>query len=225
MKEGIDFLYCNICLSLTGNSKEYQSVGYHLKGHNVTSKKYREMFQGCPTHTLIEIERISKSRLKYYKTDRGKKYKELLRSRTLSNNPMHNPVFRKNFDIAVQNPERKEKIRKHSKENKPYWFLGVAFDSEQERKVVKLISKKLGIIPIEGVNCHIAMGNEIDFYIFGFFWEHHPMVKLWDGEKTVEDYYRERRKILDDNGFKKYSLKVTNTLEEAQQFTDFLRKL
>jgi len=111
MQEGIDFLYCNICLSLTGDSKEYESVGYYLKWHGVKSKTYKEMYQGCPTNTTREIERRSKSKLEYYKTPRGLEHREITRNRYLNNNPMHNPVFRKNFNEAIVKPERIEAIR------------------------------------------------------------------------------------------------------------------
>ena len=72
MQEGIDFLYCNICFSQTGESKQWETVGGHLKKHHITSKEYQEMFQNCPLHSLKILPNITRKDLSINK----KRYKE-----------------------------------------------------------------------------------------------------------------------------------------------------
>jgi len=72
MQEGIDFLYCNICLSQTGNSKKWSTIGGHLKKHNITAKEYQKMFQNSPIHCLKILPNITNKNLSINK----KRYKE-----------------------------------------------------------------------------------------------------------------------------------------------------
>lgn len=94
----------------------------------------------------------------------------------------------------------------------PYWFMGVPFDSNQEREVAKWLNVKYGFIPKEGINCHVRLdGGEIDFRLGDIFIEYHP----WDtAGRKIEQYFLDRRKLLDENGYKNYPLIVIDSLEE-----------
>lgn len=96
--------------------------------------------------------------------------------------------------------------------NKPYKWKGVNFMSKQEMEAAKIILNK----PIVGVNCHIKINDRsvIDFYpnwkdkLFnGKFVEYHP----WDRTRTPKQYYKERRKILDNNGYKNKELMILDS--------------
>jgi ribosomal protein S14 len=102
-----------------------------------------------------------------------------------------------------------EGIRRKRKDS-PYVFMGVPFDSPQEMECAKLLNKHFAWIPKDGVNCHIQMdGGEIDFKIEkelikqknDIFFEHH---------NYYNNYSKERRDILDRNGYKKNKLFVFN---------------
>ena len=86
-----------------------------------------------------------------------------------------------------------------------------------ERDFAKIILK----IPLEDVNCHIKMGRKIvDFYpqsydkmFQGKFVEFHP----YDFEgRGYEEYYKKRRKVLDNGGFKDKELIVIKNLNELK---------
>ena len=102
---------------------------------------------------------------------------------------------------------------KKQRENKPYYFMNVAFDSEQEKIFCKLLIEH-DIIkrPIEGHNVHFKIGRkDIDFFIKQkLFVEYHP----FDYSRSEEEYFIERRDILDKNGFEKYPLIVIKNLNE-----------
>ena len=91
-----------------------------------------------------------------------------------------------------------------------YKWKKVGFLSKQELECAKILLDKL----IKGVNCHVRVGNKIiDFKINNVFIEFHP----WDFNKlTDEQYCSQRRKVLDENGFKDNQLIILKSLEEAQ---------
>ncbi|PIN77159.1 hypothetical protein COV15_02935 [Candidatus Woesearchaeota archaeon CG10_big_fil_rev_8_21_14_0_10_34_12] len=106
------------------------------------------------------------------------------------------------------------------RKNYPYEFMGCLFDSEQEREIgKKLIGSKLIEKPIEKVNTHFRIGKcHIDFFIQNkIFLEFHPVRKFGRKIETVDDYNNERRKLLDENGFKNHPLIVINNLKEANE--------
>lgn len=101
------------------------------------------------------------------------------------------------------------------REKYPYWFMGVPFDSEGEKQAMILLCETFNIPPVEGVNCHIRVnGGEIDFRpVENLFIEYHP--HDWDG-LTHDQYYDQRRKLLDENGFRSCKLVVVKSLEELE---------
>ena len=119
---------------------------------------------------------------------------------------------------AFYNPKIHNKICKKAglnsiksqRENKPYYFHKVPFDSNFEREIGMNISYQLNIKLKEGINCHVIVGGkEIDFFIRGCFIEPHPINYFFNKYyKNDKDYYLKRRKILDENGYKKYKLIV-----------------
>jgi len=100
---------------------------------------------------------------------------------------------------------------KSRRENYPYRFCFVNFDSEGERLRAIWRLMNWGVVPIEGVNCHIRVGNyEIDARPFEWlFEEYHP----WDMTGLSDkEYYAKRRKILDENGYEDCELIVVKSL-------------
>lgn len=104
---------------------------------------------------------------------------------------------------------------KSLRENAPYVWDGVHFDSRGEMECAKKILSS----PKKGINCHIEInGYEIDFFPHAddmlyqnCFVEYHPICNLWDKNKTTEDYYKEREKIIDNSIYKgTYLVLITN---------------
>lgn len=115
---------------------------------------------------------------------------------------------------------------KKIRENKPYYFAGIPHDSNEEKEVSKILYNN-GMNLKEGKSVHIRIGRkEIDFQLnnlekFGIkngtFMEYHP----WDMDKTDEQYYQSRRKVLDDNGYKDNQLLVIKNLDEFKNMLDY----
>jgi hypothetical protein len=106
------------------------------------------------------------------------------------------------------------------RKNKPYYWQGVPFMSGSERECAKLLLTK----PIDGINCNVKInGHLIDFYpqdddkmFQGKLVEFHPLCGLWDGDLTYEEYYKNRRKIIDNSDHKDIELIVVKNLEEIK---------
>ncbi len=99
--------------------------------------------------------------------------------------------------------------------NRPYYINNVPFDSNEERQAMIILCEKFNITPIEGINCHIRVnGGKIDFRpVKKLFIEYHP----WDKKGlTSEQYYDQRRKLLDENGFQDCELVVIESLDELE---------
>lgn len=108
--------------------------------------------------------------------------------------------------------------------NRLNWFMGIPFASNEEKKVAKLLFKKLEIVPIPNINCHVRVGTKIiDFYFYGMFIEYHPMDTFFETRTNREDYYNDRRNFLDKSGYKKYPLIHLITLKEVGLLMNFLR--
>jgi len=119
----------------------------------------------------------------------------IVSERMRKNNPMHNPEVR---------AKRLKTVLK----NMPYNFMGVNFLSKVEKDFCKWLVK-IGRIkrPISGKNVHVYIGGkEFDFLIEKMFIELHPWVTMHHSD--YEEYYNERRKILDENGYENYGLIV-----------------
>lgn len=98
-------------------------------------------------------------------------------------------------------------------ENMPYLWNGIKFLSDKEMQVAKIILDK----PVKGANCHIRINNKIvDFYLEdkNLFVEYHP----WDmNGLSEEQYYNQRRQIIDNSCYNNVDLIVITSLEEAKQ--------
>jgi len=106
---------------------------------------------------------------------------------------------------------------KKQRSNKPYYFMNVPFDSEQEKEFCKsLIKYNLLKKPIEGENVHIRVGRkEFDFLIKQkLFIEYHPFDS---SGKSTKEYFIERREVLNKNGFKKYPLIVIDNFKDINK--------
>lgn len=122
-------------------------------------------------------------------------------------------------------------LESHRK-NYPYEFMGCYFDSNEERIICKkLIERGLIEKPIEKTNIHFRLGKcHIDFFIKNkLFIEYHPPRKFGRTIETEENYFLERRRLLDKNGFKDFPLVVVynmrsidNQLQEIQNLIQTL---
>lgn len=88
---------------------------------------------------------------------------------------------------------------------------------------MEILCEGFGITPIEGVNCHIRMGDTkktVDFRpAENLFIEYHPR----DWNLTHEQYYDQRRKLLDENGFQKCRLVIAKSLNDVKRQLKFLK--
>jgi hypothetical protein len=112
--------------------------------------------------------------------------------------------------------------------NCPYKFMGCYFDSEGERFLCeKLVETKLITKPIEKVNIHFRIGNcHVDFFIQDkLFVEYHPPRKFGRVIETASSYYKERRKLLDKNGFKRYPLIVISDTKSINSKIEKIKKI
>lgn len=121
--------------------------------------------------------------------------------------------------------EHPELLREHNRkiaplgfkaiyEKAPYIEDGLKFQSQFELEVYRKL-RGLGL-PIQ---VQFQVGSSFfDFKIDHTFIEAHPFAankrNPLDG-KTLEEYYNERRQILDNNGYQNYKLEVVTVLAEA----------
>lgn len=85
-----------------------------------------------------------------------------------------------------------------------YSFKGIKYSSNMEREIAICIYYQFEKIK-EGKNYQIKIGNcHIDFFINDIFIEFHPYNALYDRD----NYYLQRRKLLNENGYKDYPLLV-----------------
>lgn len=103
--------------------------------------------------------------------------------------------------------------------NYPYRFMNCHFDSNEERKLCEIfIQEGLMKEPIEKVNGHIRIKRcHVDFFVGNkVFVEYHPTRNYGRTSETSESYYNERRKLLNDSGFKNYSLVIIKSLRSDE---------
>lgn len=109
-------------------------------------------------------------------------------------------------NFSLDNLEKRRK-------NFPFWYWKIPFDSNQEKEFCKLLVKyKVITRPAKNKNCHIIIsGKDVDFLISKkkLFIEYHP----WDFNKN-RNYYYERRRLLNKNGYSNYSLIIIKSLKE-----------
>lgn len=126
--------------------------------------------------------------------------------------------FRKTPQFTLVVMRNLERYRR----NKRQYFRDVYFSSVGELEVAKQILKHgLEEELVKRKNCHIIIPTnnnhfrEFDFFIRNrLFVEYHP----YDPAKlSIGDYYRERRKILNENGFADKDLVVLKHINEFSQ--------
>lgn len=114
------------------------------------------------------------------------------------------------------------------RKNYPYKFMGCLFDSENEKRLCEILVKKgLMSSPQEGKNIHFKIKrSHVDFFIKNkVFVEFHPPMSY--GRKkgeTVKSYYKEKRKVLDENGYKDYPLFVIDRLRNIEPKLNKIKK-
>lgn len=103
------------------------------------------------------------------------------------------------------------------RDNCPYIWNDVHFMSKMEMECAKLLLT----IPIDGINCNICIDRKIiDFFPqeqdklhHGEFVEFHP----WDTKRTTEEYYEQRKEIIENSKFKGTNLVVITNLNELRR--------
>ena len=138
-----------------------------------------------------------------------------LAKRAVKVNRKNNTGF---FDIRIQRMGGQVAVNASRKKSKHVW-LGVNFMSKAEMNIAKEILAK----PILDINCSFSVGSAtIDFFPQSYdkmyqnkFVEFHCFGKdnreiefVYHSNLTREEYYNNRRKILDDNGYKNKELVV-----------------
>ena len=110
-------------------------------------------------------------------------------------------------------------VKQMIKNSKHKWF-GVGFLSKMEKDCAMIILTRQKV----GYNCHIKVGAKtIDFFpqnsdkLFkNIFVEFHPIVGFMSKGQSEKTYFKERRKMLDKNGYKENKLIVLNSLKELK---------
>lgn len=99
------------------------------------------------------------------------------------------------------------KTAKILREKKGYIFKNVKFDSKSEMEIAMNIHYQFKIILKENKNYQIRVGAKTcDFFIKNTFIEYHPILTFFHPNETNESYYQDRRKNLNENGYKNYPL-------------------
>lgn len=115
------------------------------------------------------------------------------------------------------------------RKNYPYEFMGCLFDSDSERRLCRIfIRHKLMDKPIEGKNVHFKISrHHVDFLVQNkVFVEFHPPMSYGRNKgETVKSYYEEKRKVLDQNGYKNYPLIVIDRLRNIEPKIRKIKKL
>lgn len=84
-------------------------------------------------------------------------------------------------------------------------FKGQYYDSKSEIEISLCLQEQYNYVPKEGETLHIRIGNmECDYLLKKTFIEFHP----WDMKLTHREYFNNRRKVLNKNGYKNYPLIV-----------------
>ena len=111
----------------------------------------------------------------------------------------------------------------------PFKFMDCSFDSDSERRLCKIfVEYNLIIKPMKGKNIHFKIGRRhVDFFIKNkVFVEFHPPMNYGTKKgETVESYYEEKRKFLDENGYRKYPLIVIDRLIDLKPKIKKIKKL
>ena len=183
--------------------------------HSDKSKKSREKRKTDGTYY-----RISKSLLNWQKTEDGIKHLEKIhedpkRRKTVSE-------CTKKWNNSIAGKEHIKSMFLVMTRNYPYKFLGVSFMSKEEMNCTKLLFEKFCFVPILGSNFQVNVGNSyIDFFFLGCFIEYHPKF-TWSGKEISDDeYFYERRIILDKNGYTNDLVHIRNK-NEFKRMVDFL---
>lgn len=128
----------------------------------------------------------------------------------------------------VDSSENLKKMR----EKKPYYYKNVPHDSNAEKNVSKIFHD-IGMPLVIGETVHVRIGNkEIDWRVKGLdefdikdgtFVEYHPCPQYHD-ERTYDEYYEQRRKVLDDNGYGDDLIVFTSINEVKMVFNETKQK-
>lgn len=108
--------------------------------------------------------------------------------------------------------------------NSPYVWKNVGFLSKQELECSKILLENEK--PIKNINCHVKIGNKIfDFKINNTFIEYHcfdennkEIKAIYGRSLSYLQYYKKRRKVLDENGYKDDKLIIFKNLKEVKEF-------
>jgi len=200
-----------------GNSAFAQGKGFNPS--NLSKKEFEKLKQKCRERGKeIAKRRKGKTYEQIYGKERA--LEEKLK-RKGSRNYNYTKPHKSDCTCCICKAKRGE----HFIPSHDHYFMGAGFNSRAEKEVALLFFNYLKIIPIQGLNCHILVGNKsIDFYIYGCFIEFHPMAGLYE-TRTREEYYRDRRKVLDDNGYDMYSLVHSENEREVKEMIGVLCKL
>ena len=191
--EDIDFIYCKICQRDNVNvldkcylipykERRFFELGKHLSSfHKITREQYLEMFPDakicCKKYEKAHVKNLKK----HFETDKGKEYREVLSINMLTNNPMFNAKFRKNYYKSFE--KRNKKISKtillqykngtrtpHKYYGTHGWFSSIKNDNEiyynsrYELAFYDILEQDDNVLAYESGNIRIPLYNGSTYF-------------------------------------------------------------
>ena len=88
-------------------------------------------------------------------------------------------------------------------------FKGIYYSNNSEMEFAMNIYYQFKITLVVNKNYQVKVGSKLfDFFILGIFIEPHAINKYFHPNETLESYTKERRKILNENGYRDFPLMV-----------------
>lgn len=184
-------------IRLRGNSEYFSKI----------AKKLHEINPRHSSNNMKKVHEIMRNKGTFYE------HQKVAALKCMEKNPNQLKEMSKKahelYPLALLGLESRRK-------NYPYKFMNCNFDSKEEMIVCKkLVDSRLMEKPIEKANIHFRIGKfHVDFFIQNrIFVEYHPPRKFGRIIETENSYFIERRRLLDDNGFKNYPLMIISNLK------------
>lgn len=220
---------CGCGKPVSRNKLDHKKWNIYINNHHTPKTRIKEwhmkMKEEDPDRYYKLLSYGGKNWHKEFKERNPEKYKEF-QSKGMKSFHKKYPDFASKNSRRIHKmiPDLGKRCFRGRLKNLPYKFMGISFSSKTERDVAKLRFELLGIIPINKVNCHVMIRNkEFDFEQFGFIQEHHPNTQMLYKSLPQEEYYKQRREILDSNGHKNSELIVTENEKEAKELYEWLK--
>ncbi len=234
-----DTVKCELC------GKELRSLNGHLRVHNITSREYKEQFPNAQFCSDAEREKCSKAgtishekhpelRYNFLKLSPEERHQNgvkggLAHAAKYSGTAiksywssltykLHPGMARENALKGLQT-QRKNKSRERAQSI----FMDCVFDSKNECNTYRIIYEKgFADVPIERKNVHVRVGGkEFDYVLKDkVFVDYH----VFNAQGSLDEYYEQRRKILDENGFRNNLYIIVPHMRKINEAIEKIRK-